>query len=47
MENGYDQIDTYLFKVSSQNILTAIIAEKHLTSKSEQVRVRCIIKQYL
>ena len=47
MANRYDQIDTYLFKVGGQNILTAIVAEKRLTSKSEQVRVHCIIKHYL
>ena len=36
------QTDSDLFKVGSQNVLAAIIAEKYLTLKYEQVRVSCI-----
>ena len=39
--------DTHLFKVGSENALSAIIAENYLTVNSEQVRVCCIIKHYL
>ena len=39
--------DTHLFKVGSENALSAIIAENYLTVNFEQVRVCCIIKHYL